>query len=110
MTVHLSLNEAPVRLPAETEAELLRIVQEAVTNARKHSGAENLWVSCTVDPPSAAISVEDDGGGVRGPAGSGSHGLAIMQERAARIRAELVVEPRLPRGTRVRVSLGRVRS
>jgi signal transduction histidine kinase len=110
MTVHLSLNEAPVRLPAETEAELLRIVQEAVTNARKHSGAENLWVSCTVDPPSAAISVEDDGGGVRGPAGSSSHGLAIMRERAARIRAELVVEPRLPRGTRVRLSLGRVRS
>jgi signal transduction histidine kinase len=110
MTVHLSVNEAPVRLAAETEAELLRIVQEAVTNARKHAGAENLWVTCTVDPPAAAITVEDDGRGVSGPAGAGSHGMAIMRERAARIRADLRVEPRTPRGTRVRVTLGRVRS
>jgi signal transduction histidine kinase len=37
LTVHLSLNEAPNRLPADTEAELLRIAQEAITNARKHA-------------------------------------------------------------------------
>jgi signal transduction histidine kinase len=110
MTVHLSLNEAPVRLGAETEAELLRIVQEAVTNARKHAQATNLWVSCTVDPPAASITVEDDGRGASSHADAGSHGMAIMRERAVRIRAELAVEPRLPRGTRVRVSLGRVRT
>jgi signal transduction histidine kinase len=110
MTVHLSLNEAPVRLGAETEAELLRIVQEAVTNARKHAQAKNLWVTCSVDPPAAAIMVEDDGRGVSGTAGSGSHGMAIMRERASRIRAELTVEPRLPHGTRVKVSLGMVRA
>lgn len=107
MTVHLSLNEAPVRLGAETEAELLRIVQEAVTNARKHAQASNLWVTCTVDPPAAAIVVEDDGTGL-GSRGVGSHGLAIMGERAARIRADLTVEERRPRGTRVRVTLGMV--
>lgn len=109
MTVHLSLNEAPVRLGAEAEAELLRIVQEAVTNARKHSHARNLWVTCTVDPPAATITIEDDGAGL-GAKGSDSHGLAIMGERAARIRAELTVEPRRPRGTRVQVTLGMVRT
>jgi len=110
MTVHLSLNEAPVRLAAETEAELLRIVQEAVTNARKHSQARNLWVTCSVDPPAASIAVEDDGRGVtQGPSAS-SHGMAIMRERAARIRAELTVAPRTPRGTRVQVTVGMVRS
>ena len=109
MTVHLSLNEAPVRLGAEVEAELLRIVQEAVTNARKHAQATNLWVTCSVDPPSASISVEDDGLGLTSAPGTGSHGLAIMRERAARIRADLTVAPRLPRGTRVQVSLGMVR-
>jgi signal transduction histidine kinase len=110
MTVHLSLNEAPVRLGAETEAELLRIVQEAVTNARKHSQAKNLWVTCTVDPPAASITVEDDGRGVTSHTNVSSHGMAIMRERAARIRAELAVEPRLPGGTRVRVSVGMVRT
>ena len=45
LTVHLSLSEATDRLPAETEAELLRIAQEAVTNARRHADADNLWVS-----------------------------------------------------------------
>jgi signal transduction histidine kinase len=109
MTVHLSLNEAPVRLGAETEAELLRIVQEAVTNARKHAHATNLWVTCSVDPPLASISVEDDGLGVTREPGSGNHGLAIMRERAARIRADLTVAPRKPRGTKVQVTLGMVR-
>jgi signal transduction histidine kinase len=108
MTVHLSLNEGPVRLAAETEAELLRIVQEAVANARKHSRASNLWVTCTVEPPGALVSVEDDGLGVPGDIGVGSHGLAIMRERAARIRADIVVEPRSPTGTRVALTLGKV--
>jgi signal transduction histidine kinase len=109
MTVHLSLNEAPVRLGAETEAELLRIVQEAVTNARKHAHASNLWVTCTVDPPSATITIEDDGAGL-GNKSADSHGLAIMGERAARIRADLRVGPRQPHGTKVQVTLGMVRS
>lgn len=110
MTVHLSLNEAPVRLAAETEAELLRIVQEAVTNARKHSQARNLWVTCSVDPPAASIAVEDDGLGVARTPGAANHGMAIMRERAGRIRAELTVAPRHPRGTRVQVTVGMVRS
>ena len=37
LTVHLVLDESPVRLPIDAETELLRIAQEAVTNARKHA-------------------------------------------------------------------------
>ena len=44
LTVHLTLDEAPTRLRVEAETELLRIAQEAITNARKHADAENLWV------------------------------------------------------------------
>jgi signal transduction histidine kinase len=104
-TVHLSLNEAPNRLPAETEAELLRIAQEAITNARKHAEAENLWVSLLVDPPGAVLTVEDDGRGL-GQARLDSYGLQIMKERATRLRTNVVVEPRVPRGTRVAIALG----
>lgn len=109
MTVHLTLDQAPTRLRPEVEAELLRIVQEAVTNARKHSEAENLWVDCRIRPPSARIEISDDGRGL-GTARQDSYGLGIMRERAARINADLVISDStdLPgrTGTRVMVRLG----
>ncbi|MBV9291974.1 MAG: GAF domain-containing sensor histidine kinase [Frankiales bacterium] len=105
LTVHLSLAESANRLPSETEAELLRIAQEAVTNARKHAEAENLWVTLSIDPPDALLRVEDDGRGL-GRARIDSYGLQIMRERAARLRTEVRVENREPKGTAVEVRLG----
>jgi signal transduction histidine kinase len=104
-TVHLSLNEGPNRLPADIEAELLRIAQEAITNARKHAHAHNLWVDCLVDPPQARLRVDDDGTGVPTER-QGSYGMEIMRERAARLRAQLTVRQRQPTGTSVEVVLG----
>jgi signal transduction histidine kinase len=111
MRVHLTLDEAPSRLSPDTEAELFRIAQEAITNARKHSEAENLWVDCWVRPPAAFIRVRDDGRGLR-PGRSDSYGLRIMRERADRIDADVTVEqdhvnPGRP-GTCVTISLGSV--
>jgi nitrate/nitrite-specific signal transduction histidine kinase len=104
-TVHLTLDESSRRLPAETEAELLRIAQEAVNNARKHAGADNLWVTCRVHPPDAELVVEDDGRGL-GKGREDSYGLEVMRERAARTRAVLEIRPRQPRGTYVAVRVG----
>ena len=106
LRVHLSLDESTARLPAATEAELLRIAQEAITNARKHSGAENMWVTCTIDPPYAQIEVSDDGHGIVDRPKEGRYGLAIMAERAERIRGRLEIRPRTPTGTTVAVVLG----
>ncbi|NES12330.1 MULTISPECIES: GAF domain-containing sensor histidine kinase [Micromonospora] len=106
LRVHLSLDESTARLPAATEAELLRIAQEAVTNARKHAGASNLWVTCEVDPPYAQIEVSDDGHGIGDQRPDGHYGLAIMAERAERIRGRLEIRPRQPSGTTVAVVLG----
>ncbi|MEV4197664.1 sensor histidine kinase [Micromonospora globbae] len=106
LRVHLSLDESTARLPAATEAELLRIAQEAVTNARKHAGASNLWVTCEVDPPYAQIEVSDDGHGMADQRPDGRYGLAIMAERAERIRGRLEIRPRQPSGTTVAVVLG----
>jgi signal transduction histidine kinase len=109
MKVHLSLDEAPSRLRPEVEAELLRIAGEAITNARKHAEAENLWVTCTVRPPFARIDVTDDGSGIasRRP---DSYGLRIMQERADRIGAKLQISQDSPHsppvGTSVSVIFG----
>lgn len=105
LKVHLSLDEAG-RLPASMESELLRIAQEAITNARKHAFAANLWVSCTIDPPFALIEVSDDGQGLSDQRNQGSYGLAIMAERAERIRGRLEIRPREPSGTTVAVVIG----
>jgi signal transduction histidine kinase len=106
LRVHLSLDESTARLPAAVEAELLRIAQEAITNARKHAGASNLWVTCAVDPPFAQIEVSDDGHGIADQRPDGRYGLAIMKERAERIRGRLEIRPRHPSGTTVAVVLG----
>lgn len=106
LRVHLSLDETTARLPAATEAELLRIAQEAITNARKHARAENLWVTCEIDPPYARIEISDDGHGIDPEPPEGRYGLSIMAERADRIRGQLRVQSRHPRGTTVAVVLG----
>jgi signal transduction histidine kinase len=90
LTVHLTLKEAPYRLAPAVEAELLRIAQEAITNARKHASAKNLWVHCWTDPPRASLVVRDDGSGIRGRR-EDSYGISIMRERAERIDATLQI-------------------
>ncbi|MFL6109337.1 MAG: sensor histidine kinase [Marmoricola sp.] len=106
LTVHVTLDESATRLRPRVEAELLRITQEAINNARRHSGAENLWVNCRVHPPRAEIDVIDDGDGLGSPRDD-SHGLRIMQERADRAGATLsVISPaNAGRGTRISLRL-----
>jgi signal transduction histidine kinase len=108
-SVHLILDEAPDRLPITVEAELLRIAQEAITNARKHASAEHLWVTCRVDPPFAHLRIEDDGRGL-GSKRIDSFGLEVMRERADRLGGQLEVGQRDPHGTFVDVRLGERRS
>jgi signal transduction histidine kinase len=107
MAVHVTLDEQGPRLPADVEYELLRIAQEAMANARKHSGAANLWLRCTIRPPFAEIEVRDDGTNAHAPR-SDSQGLKIMHERSRSIGADLVVsEPGADRpGTQVTVRVG----
>ena len=88
LTVHLTLNEASTRLAPAVEGELLRIAQEAVTNARKHADAKNLWVDCWTDPPRASLTIRDYGRGIHSRRDD-SYGMSIMRERAQRIDATL---------------------
>ncbi len=105
LTVHLVLDESAYRLPIEAETELLRVAQEAITNARKHARARNLWVTCRVDPPRAFLRVADDGQGLGAPRGD-SFGMEIMRERTARLGASFTVRQRVGGGTVVEVTLG----
>jgi signal transduction histidine kinase len=102
--IKVTVSEKTSRLRSEVESELLRIAQEAMTNAVRHSGADSIEVDCKVAAPNAEIVVRDNGHGL-GRARSDSFGLAIMRERAALADADLMIEPVTPRGTVVRVTV-----
>lgn len=104
MTVHMALAETSQRLPIDVQTELLRIAQEAVTNARKHASANNLWVTLNTNGSVALLRIEDDGVGRAQPRND-HYGLRMMRERAERIGAELVITTRPRGGTSVVVAL-----
>ena len=88
----------------EVAAEPLRIIQEALTNARRHSGARNVLVTLRVEGEKLAASVSDDGRGF----GSGvppGVGLRSMRERAASFGGELEVRSEPEAGTTVRLRI-----
>jgi signal transduction histidine kinase len=103
--IHVTLDEQTTRLRPEIESELLRIAQEAMTNAVRHSGATSINVQCSVAPPAAEIVVADNGRGL-GARRDDSHGLEIMRERAALVAGGLTVTDNAPHGTVVSVRLG----
>jgi signal transduction histidine kinase len=87
LTVDLAVEGAPVELPAGLELAAYRLVQEALTNARKHAPASTVRVCLGYEPERVRVEVTDDGpppgsmpAPVRTPAGSG-HGLIGMRER-----------------------------
>ena len=81
MPIHVTPRRGAARLRPEVEAELLRIAQEAINNARKHAAGHNSGCTAWSTPPDAEITVADDGVGLRRPRDD-SHGLQIMRERA----------------------------
>lgn len=94
------------QLPQDIEVQVVRIVQEALNNAQKHSQAETVRVLLRRQPRGVFdVLVEDDGVGIaepEAPAGPGERvGLKIMQERAQRINGELKIESEPGEGTRV---------
>jgi two-component system nitrate/nitrite sensor histidine kinase NarX len=100
----------PFDLSAAQELQVLRIVQESLTNIRKHAHALTVRVLLTRQPDGAyLVLIEDDGVGFRTPTTGerpGEHiGLAIMDERARRIGAELRIESEPGEGTRVELTL-----
>ncbi|MDX6275637.1 MAG: hypothetical protein QOJ92_2847 [Frankiales bacterium] len=106
VTVHLSLRESVTRLPAETEAELLRIAQEAVGDVRRNVGAQNLWVELEVEPPLARLKVEHDGAERPTRRRDDLPGHAAVEERVARLRAKLEVSERVGGGSCLQVTVG----
>ena len=86
----------------ETGAQVSHIMQEALTNARRHAGAKKISVSLKMDGGNLLAEVLDDGRGF-GPETPPSVGLGSMHERAALIDGKLEIESEEERGTSVRL-------
>ncbi|MER5620091.1 sensor histidine kinase [Streptosporangium sp. NPDC002544] len=71
-------------LPAAVEVAAYRIVQEALTNARRHSGAGVITVALE-RAGDLRVRITDDGVGVGAPARGSGSGLSTMRERAAEV-------------------------
>jgi two-component system nitrate/nitrite sensor histidine kinase NarX len=96
---------AALDLPPAQEIQLFYIIQEALTNIRKHSGARNVRILLNSQDELYTVLIEDDGLGMaegREAAATGEHaGLAIMRERTERLQGQIVIESEPGEGTRI---------
>jgi two-component system nitrate/nitrite sensor histidine kinase NarX len=109
LQAHFEVHGHGVPLPPDQQTQLLHIVQEALSNVRKHAGAGAVWVDLHPQPD-WRISVRDDGAGFDAaarPPDETHVGLRIMRERAQSIGARVAVHSAPGAGTRVEVVLPR---
>jgi signal transduction histidine kinase len=78
--VELEIRGRPVALPSTLDLATYRIVQEALTNVRKHAGAAEARVSIQYEPGGVDIEIRDNGGGSTSSR-NGGHGLIGIRER-----------------------------
>ena len=102
MRAELTRSGREPEIGPRAQAELVRIVQEALTNIRKHADATVVRVS--VDTGDALrITITDNGRGFRPEAVTGGFGLDSMRQRAAIIGAELTITSQEQDGSRVQL-------
>jgi two-component system sensor histidine kinase UhpB len=91
--VRFVLGEAPPPLDASVSLCLYRIVQEALRNVVRHSGAREAQVELTCDSSHVALRVADSGVGFDPKhVPYASLGLVSMQERVAYLKGQLAIE------------------
>ncbi|WP_342616185.1 type IV pili methyl-accepting chemotaxis transducer N-terminal domain-containing protein [Rhodoferax sp. GW822-FHT02A01] len=107
MTTHFQVSGQGIPLPADVQVQVLHVVQEALSNVRKHAQATQVYLDVTKGEEWRFV-VRDDGRGF-GPEirdRQSTHvGMKIMQERASRIGATVQVRSELGQGTTVQLTL-----
>jgi two-component system nitrate/nitrite sensor histidine kinase NarX len=98
-------NESLRDISPDISCQLLRIIQEALTNVRKHAEASKVLVYCEQDDEQIRVRIEDDGKGFHLSNvlenEQGNYGLQIMKERAEGIGGCLAVNSTPKKGTQV---------
>jgi signal transduction histidine kinase len=107
--VTVALTTAPanaaIRLTPNAEVQLLRIIQEALTNVRKHAGATTAEVRLLVEDGWLEARIVDNGAGFApaslAPRDAPRFGLSTMQERADSVGGSLEIVSNLGEGTQI---------
>jgi signal transduction histidine kinase len=95
--------------PVEPSAgvHIFRVLQEALNNVSRHSGAREAWIRLKYSGDSLELEVEDHGTGFVAEKMQRGIGLVAMRERAELIGGTLVIAPRPQSGTHVRLQIPR---
>jgi len=112
LDVRFSIDDASsLEFPPEVANHLIRILQEALSNVRKHSCAQRVWINCWQDHDQILISIEDDGSGFevdkvdQKENSNQSFGLQIMKERVEYINGSIQIESAPGKGTKILLKL-----
>lgn len=101
MEAHLEYTDTN-QIPEVLEVELYRIINEALNNSLRHSGARCVWVRIRPAAHMISIEVEDNGKGFEVKASKqGGMGLVSMNERALKLGGNLTVTSSAGKGTRI---------
>lgn len=106
LNAKMFVNGEERRLAHSTEEEMFRIAIEALSNATKHSHAQNVSVTLNYEPTSVFMTITDDGKGFAiNQLPTGGMGLRNIRERANRLHATLEIESNKDDGTTINVSV-----
>ncbi len=107
MNIHLKIEGLKERLPTRLEEICFSIIQEAISNVKRHADEKNVWLTAIRRGNEFRIVVKDDGDGFdlaeveRSYDRHGKLGLLNMRERAEMIGGRLSIESALGKGTTI---------
>jgi signal transduction histidine kinase len=104
LSVEVDMDGTDTGVPPVVELTAYRIVQEALTNAVRHSGAASVWVALRREPDALRVEVSDDGRGLPDSPPTGM-GLRGMRERAESLGGHLTLATRPGGGCRLEAEL-----
>ena len=110
LALHYEKTGQPFPVEMNAGMHIYRVLQEALNNVSRHSGASEAWVRLRFSKDSLELEVEDHGKGFVAEKMQRGIGLVAMRERAELIGGMLAISPELPGGTKVRLQIPRARA
>jgi two-component system nitrate/nitrite sensor histidine kinase NarX len=107
MKVNLEGSPAAENLPPEIQVQMIRIIQEALSNVRKHAQASQAWIDVQQHGEEFLVEIRDDGRGFYPDElpGVSKYGLQGMRERSDLIGADLMIISAPEEGTIIKVQV-----
>src|SRR6266849_42670 len=107
--IHISYEKSGTAFPVDGNAAIhvYRVLQEALNNVTRHSGAKEAWVRLRYLPKSLELEVEDHGGGFTAQTRKQGIGLVAMRERAELLGGALEFAQPAEGGTLIRLTVPR---